>query len=229
MRDDPYRSSAVRLFEHLPVFVESQQMAAEPPPVHPEEAAEVAAAVHRRRVEFATGRSCARRALERLRIPHFVLRNDASRAPRWPAGVVGSITHTGGVPGGYCGVVVASTRDVLTVGLDAETGESLSPDLWGAVLTPAESRWLHALPAPRRPRLARLAFSAKECFYKAQFPLTRRFLGFEDVEIAIDEGSSTFEARVIRGGTAGAPLLDRCRGRYVDDDDMVLTGIAVRA
>ena len=76
-------------------------MGVAPPPVHPDEMAQVDAAVNSRRVEFATGRSCARRALARMGIREFVLRsNPVSRAPRWPAGVVGAITHTGGCPAG---------------------------------------------------------------------------------------------------------------------------------
>jgi 4'-phosphopantetheinyl transferase EntD len=229
MWDDPHRASAAWLFEPHPVIVEGIRMAADPPPVHPDEASEVATAVHRRRVEFATGRSCARRALARLRVPPFVLRNQPNRAPRWPSGVVGSITHTGTVPGGYCAVAVASARKVLTVGFDAETGESLSRDLWEQVLTPSEAGWLRGLAANRRPRMARLVFSAKEAFYKAQFPLTGQYLDFDDVEIAVDEASGTFEARLVRDDLIAAAPLRRCAGRYVDRADIVLTGVALPA
>lgn len=216
------------MFGPLPVLVEEQRLGAEPPFIHPLEAADVATAVLRRRVEFATGRACARRALGRLGVaPSFVLRNDSDRAPRWPEGVVGSITHTGDVPGGTCAVAVASTRDVLALGIDAERGASLSPDLWPDVLTPSERRWLSGCPEARRSRLARLIFSAKECFFKAQFPRTRRFLAFEDVEVSVDPSASAFEARVVRGAL-DAPLVG-CVGRYLDDVDMVLTGIAVPA
>jgi 4'-phosphopantetheinyl transferase EntD len=221
------------IFGALPVLVEEQRLGTEPPAVHPLEAADVAAAVLRRRVEFATGRACARRALARLGVGGFVLRNGSDRAPRWPEGVVGSITHTGDVPGGTCAVAVASTRDVLALGLDAETGASLSPELWPDVLTPSERRWLNGAPEASRSRLARLAFSAKECFFKAQFPRTRRFLAFEDVEISVDVSASAFEARVVRGAPGGpegpeGPFME-CRGRYLDGADLVLTGIAVPA
>ena len=227
--DNPYLLAAARLFDTLPVIVEGQWMGADLPPVHPDEAAQVHGAAHRRRVEFATGRSCARRALARMNIGDFALRNDpASRAPRWPGGVVGSITHTGGVPGGYCGVAVASTRDVLAVGFDAEVGESLSPDIWSRILTSTEAERLLTFPPSRRHRLARLAFSAKECFYKAQFPLTHRFLEFEDVEVSVDEGSSTFDVRVICEPTIDRPF-GHCRGRYADGPEMVFTGIALPA
>jgi 4'-phosphopantetheinyl transferase EntD len=225
------RDLAARLFGPLPVIVEHAELGAEPPPIHPAEAAEVAATVHRRQVEYATGRHCAHRALARLNlhgVRDFVLRNDGSRAPRWPPGVVGSITHTGAVPGGACAVAVASTRDIVALGLDAEAGDLLREGLWPELLTPAEARGLSGLPEPRRARLVRLTFSAKECFYKAQFPLTRRFIGFHEVEIAIDEACGTFAVRALDPATAQPPLLG-CRGRYIDSADLVVTGIAIPA
>jgi 4'-phosphopantetheinyl transferase EntD len=45
------------------------------------------------------------------------------------------------------------------------------------------------------PALAsRLVFSAKEAFYKCQFPLTRTFLGFKQVSVTLGDG--TFELRL---------------------------------
>src|SRR3569623_1114660 len=89
---------------------ETRRMADEPQPIHPDEAQQVAGAVAKRRVEFAAGRACARRALTRLGIRDFVLKNGAARAPRWPRGVVGSISHAGAIPGGRCGVVVGRAQ-----------------------------------------------------------------------------------------------------------------------
>ena len=116
----------------------------------------------------------------------------------------------------------------MTLGFDAEGADFLSPDLWTRVLTPREGEWLLALPPSQRPRKARLAFSAKESFYKAQFPLTHRFLEFQDVEVSVDEASDTFEVRVVRGAAVDRPLR-HCRGHYADAPDMVLTGIALHA
>src|SRR5690349_17676802 len=69
------------------------------------EAALVARGADKRRREFAGGRACARRALAALDAPSAALLVAAERAPAWPAGWVGSITHAAG----YCGAVACST------------------------------------------------------------------------------------------------------------------------
>jgi 4'-phosphopantetheinyl transferase EntD len=214
-----------------PVFGEALWMDVEPPPIHPDEAAQVATAVAKRRVEFAAGRDCARRALTRLGIEDFVLRNGPDRAPRWPEGVVGSISHAGTVPGGFCGAVVGRSRDFLTLGLDAEVADAVGPELWPRVMTARELDWLQSQPAESRPTLAAVVFSAKECFYKARFPLAGQFLDFADVEVALDWPGSSFEARLGAdgAGSLGSPLLPGCKGRYLEVDGFVITGIGVPA
>jgi 4'-phosphopantetheinyl transferase EntD len=54
----------------------------------------------------------------------------------------------------------------------------------------------------------RLLFSAKESVYKAWFPLTRRWLGFEDADITINPADETFEAQLLVAAPAvgGSPL-----------------------
>lgn len=214
-----------------PVFGEAVWMPAEPPPIHAQEAEQVATAVTKRRAEFAAGRWCARRALSRLGVDGFVLKNGPDRAPRWPPGIVGSISHAGTVPGGFCGAVVARARDFLTVGLDAEVADAVGPDLWPRVTTRREQDWLERQPAARRAALAAVLFSTKECFYKAQFPLSGQFLEFADVEVALDPAGSTFEARLTtkKEGQPGKAVLSGCEGRYVEIDGFVVTGIGVPA
>lgn len=216
-----------QLFEPWPsVVVVEARLGAEPVEMAPEEAAQVAGAVRRRRVEFAAGRWCARRALARFHIERFALRNGPDRAPRWPAGVVGSITHTGDAPGGFCGVVVGRAKEFRAVGLDAESSEILNDSVRAYVLTPREERQLAAHAPARRAALAKLIFSAKECFYKAQYPLSGRFLRFEDVEIELDVVRSTFEARLTSAAPPDLPL-PACLGRFVTAEEIVLTGVAI--
>jgi len=205
---------------------EELRLGTEPLPIHPEEAAQVAGAIAKRRVEFAAGRACARRALTRLGIDSFVLENGPDRAPRWPSGVVGSISHAGEVPGGLCAVVVGRAHDVLALGLDIEVAAAVAPDLWSRVATPRELAWLEAQAPSERRRLATVLFSAKECFYKARFPLCGEFLEFGEVEVALDPAGSTFEAG-LTPARAGVAALPRCKGRYVGVDGFVITGIAV--
>ena len=44
---------------------------------------------------------------------------------------------------------------------------------------------------------ASLRFSAKEAFYKAIYPLVRRFVGFQEVEIELQTARGEFEVRVV--------------------------------
>src|SRR5688500_10573337 len=68
-----------------------------PDPLFPEEEKAVAGALERRRREFALGRMHARRALGSLGYPDVCIGVRHDRAPLWPAGIVGSITHTQGL------------------------------------------------------------------------------------------------------------------------------------
>ncbi len=219
-------SSLARMLAPWPVIIEEARLPPDPPPMPPEEAVQVADSVTRRRVEFATGRLCARRALARLGIDAFILRNDARRAPQWPPGIVGSLTHTGDVPGGYCAVAVARADTTLTIGLDAEKADGLPVHLWRFVLTTAERAWLGAQDAERRGLLAKVIFSAKESFYKAQFPLTGQMVGFHDVEVDLDIPRGAFAMRVA-GAPALGPGVGCWTGRFCLDEELVRTAVVV--
>ncbi len=155
----------------------------------PGEAAAIAHAVAKRAGEFAAGRACARAALATLGIHGFELLNDAERAPLWPQGIAGSITHTRGL---YA-AAVARTTDVLALGLDAEARDSVAPRLWRRICTPQELQHLHALPEAQAVGLATLIFSAKEAFYKCQHPLTRQWLNFTDIAIRLEDAGFQVE------------------------------------
>lgn len=223
-----------RLFAPWPTLkVEETRLGCEEPELLLPEVAQIAQAVSSRRIEFATGRACARRALARLPVssrpnPEFALLNGPDRAPVWPVGVVGAITHTGRAPAGYCGVAVGRSVDLRAVGLDVERALPLGGELWPSVLTPTEQSWLAGFDGVRAGMLAKLMFSAKECFYKAQFPLSRRFLGFGEVEITLDPASSTFDARLTEYARKNLPLV-RCSGRYAESEEFIFTGIALAA
>lgn len=223
---EPAAAGFRRLFAPWPgVAVEEAVLPSEPPPGPVEEAAQIANAAPSRRVEFAMVRHCARRAAARLGIPPFVLRNDENRAPIWPAGLVGALTHTGKVPGGYCAAAVARAQEVLTVGLDAEQADPLPSRLYRFVLTPQELEELQNLQG--QGLAAKIIFSAKECFYKAQFPLTRRRLGFQDVEINLDFASQAFQVCPVDAASFGELFSPTWRGGFSVDGVLVRTALAV--
>ena len=191
----------------------------------PAEEAVIARAVDKRRREFTTVRACARTALARLGLPPVAILPGAAGAPQWPPGVVGSMTHCAG----YRGCAVAWARDLLTLGLDAEPDEALPEGVLTTIALAEERAGLRALAqAAPAPCWDRLLFSAKESVYKAWFPLTARWLGFEEAVITFDPADGTFAARLLVPGPQldGRPLTGFA-GRWLARDGLVLTAIAV--
>ncbi|MEU1808870.1 4'-phosphopantetheinyl transferase superfamily protein [Micromonospora sp. WMMD1076] len=185
----------------------------------------VARAVAARRQEFVTARRCAREALARLGYAPAPIRPGPRREPVWPDGVVGSITHCTG----YRAAAVAPAGALAGLGIDAEPHEPLPDGVAGVVLTAGEPERLAALcDADPATHWDRLVFSAKESVYKAWYPLTGRWLGFEEAELTFDR-SGRFTARILVDGTRtdGGPPLDVLDGRWLVTRGLLLTAVAV--
>lgn len=205
----------------------------------PEEEALLAQAVQKRRLEFTTVRHCARVALARLGVPAVPILPGDHGAPQWPEGIVGSMTHCAG----YRAAVVARSADLVTVGVDAEPHDRLPPDVLDTVTLPQERDQLLRL-AAARPAVHwdRLLFSAKEAVYKSWYPLTRRWLDFDEADITFDAGSAgssgtegaggaasgTFDARLlVPGPVVDGVSLSGFAGRWLVRDGLLFTAIAV--
>jgi 4'-phosphopantetheinyl transferase EntD len=188
------------------------------------EAVSVRRAVPKRRAEFATGRSCARRALAALGLPDATVPVGPNREPCWPAGVVGSITHAAG----YCAAAVARQESVLGIGIDAEPDEPLPPDVLPVVTSASERQHLVSLRAAT-PDIAwcRLLFAAKEAVYKAWYPRTRSWLGFDDVEVFFHPEQDRFTATVPGLPTADGAVLSQVTGAWTQVRRLVLTAVVV--
>lgn len=192
----------------------------------PEEEPLIARSVPKRRNEFITVRACARTALAELGVaPVPILKGDKGQ-PRWPDGVVGSLTHTAG----YRGAVVARDGAVRSVGIDAEPHDVLPGGVLDAISLPAERDEIAALPAELH--WDRILFCAKEATYKTWFPLTQRWLGFEDAHIVFepdDTGSTgSFTSTILIDPAAlSGPPLTVLRGRWSVARGLVLTAITL--
>jgi len=126
-----------------------------------------------------------------------------------------------------CGVAVARSELVQSVGLDVEQDRQLDPALVESVCTPSEWRALAVRGRPHQDAI--VYFSAKEAFYKCQFPLTRVFLGFHDVELTVDFESGTFRARVLLPLPRRPSGLEAARGRFLRRHALVLCGFELGA
>jgi 4'-phosphopantetheinyl transferase EntD len=116
-----------------------------------------------------------------------------SGAPLWPAGIVGSITHTDG----YGAAVAASAADFAGLGVDAERVGGVTPDLWPRLFNAIERAGLEQLRDPAK--AATILFSAKEACHKAG---RESVLRFQDLHIVLADdhftarrGTEAFEGR----------------------------------
>ena len=169
--------------------------------LHESEQQLVAAAVAKRRHEFATGRVLLRHVLG-YEGPIGI---EPSRAPSWPAGTRGSLAHDRHV------AVAAVTRDpsIIAIGIDVEPTALLSPEMAEVILRPEE-----------RSLDAHLAFALKEATYKAWSALGGRMLDHHDVLVAAQDGR--FRALVVKDGV---PF----DGAYVTIDERMVALVVVTA
>jgi enterobactin synthetase component D / holo-[acyl-carrier protein] synthase len=190
----------------------------------PEEAERVSKAVDKRRREFATVRHCARQAFAELGIPPVALLNGERGAPQWPDGVVGSMTHCAG----YRAAVVARASVIHTVGIDAEPHGPLPEGVLGMVSRDEEKVMLASLTAADPSvHWDRMLFCAKEAVYKAWYPLTQKWLGFEEASIALSTAGTFVAKLLVPGPVVAGERLDAFNGRWIVGDGLVITAIAI--
>jgi 4'-phosphopantetheinyl transferase EntD len=189
----------------------------------PEEAIKVARAVEKRRREFVAGRACARRAMADLGLAPRAIPSGEDRAPIWPDDVIGTITHTDT----WCAAAIARAGGgVRALGLDVEPDTPLNPALLKTIALPEERAEIEARPEALRGLLGKLLFSAKECAYKCQYPLTRTFFGFQGMRVHLDLEGGAFVAVFQREAGAFRPG-DELRGRLLVDGGYVMTAMAL--
>ncbi len=188
--------------------------------LHPLEKALVAHAVDIRKSEFGDARWCAHQALAQLGrdTGSPILRGERGM-PLWPAAVSGSLTHTDG----FRAAVVAPRLLVRSMGLDAEIAAELPEGVLDSIARPSELPQLERLKTNGLACAERLLFCAKEATYKAWFPLTHRWLGFEQAEIDVREDGSFVSYLLVR--PTPVPFIE---GRWVVRDGFIIAATAVQ-
>jgi 4'-phosphopantetheinyl transferase EntD len=188
--------------------------------LHDAELRSISGAFEKRRREFAAGRVCARRALERLGIREYPLLADAEGIPLWPSGVTGSISHAPD----FCGTVVARKNAWRSVGFDVEQIARVHPSLWPRLFTPGERSWLEQRERDRN-EMAAVLFSAKEAFFKCWYPVTRLRVDFHDVEVRLDKETATFDLHLLSSRPLDVPPHAPNGGAFLVGSRHVFTGL----
>ncbi len=145
----------------------------------------ISKAVPKRQMEFTAGRTLARRAMS-----HFGLQEQPilhnNRMPVWPEAVTGSISHCHT----HCAVALGLRSSFISIGIDIETSGMVTPDLWEHTFTQREREYLSISSPARRDFLSTVIFSAKEAFFKLQFPLTGEWIGFDEACVEVQDDNN---------------------------------------
>jgi 4'-phosphopantetheinyl transferase EntD len=195
-------------------------------PLLPGEDEAIARAVERRRIEFSTGRWCAREALKhsghgvtQFMDPQPILVGPRG-APVWPKGTCGSITHAGNL----CAAVAASAEEVEGLGIDVVELREAS----AALVSTAPIFALDSEVAAAKSALAAnvdaanvvaansdalplaVLFSAKETAIKAMTESLDRYVEFTEVTITLEPAS--FSAHCASAGLSVMGWWTECGG-----------------
>lgn len=145
-----------------------------PPPLH------LNRAIKKRRAEYLASREVARQALQQLGRENYIVSNGPQRAPRWPDGIRGSLSHTHQ----RISLLLTRTDSGKQPGVDCE--RLILPvkaeDLQSRIIDEEERLPLQQSGLPFATGLT-AAFSVKESLYKALFPQLGQFMDFADAGI----------------------------------------------
>jgi enterobactin synthetase component D len=183
-------------------------------------------AVRKRQIEYLAGRWCVRDAFAR-KYPNrsAEVHNDDQRAPVWPDGIVGSITHTQG----YVSAAVADRGDIRSLGIDTEVrfDSQRALRLRDTFVRPNEFQRLGETWGLEESVLATTIFSAKESVFKCLHPFVRRHFGFQCAEILALETDGALTIRLMESLTPSFAEGTILRGHYVVTETHVHTSVVL--
>jgi 4'-phosphopantetheinyl transferase EntD len=180
-------------------------------PLFPEELVGTDRMVKKRVLEFSHGRECARAVLEIIGQPAVAIPRGNNREPLWPAGIVGSISHSGS----SAAAVAVSKKYCLGIGLDIESDKPLDKDLIPMICRVDEN-------VESNVERAKLLFSIKESIYKCIFPTVGKIVDFLEVKVCLDEVAGRYTA-CSDSGRQDLDLLKHLHGSYCVYEDMVIS------
>ncbi len=134
-----------------------------------------------RKAEYIAGRLCAQNALKDLgyNVQPFELPTNLDRTPKWPPGIIGSLSHGTGFA---MAAVAIEGKKWRGLGVDSEPIflDEVTQEIKSRIGTAREFSKLKYLDENT---CTTLLFSAKEAVYKCLFPILKTFLEFEDLKL----------------------------------------------
>lgn len=208
LEEKDFTSSCVKEFEHKFHFDSVLDR------LHPE-----------RKKDFILGRLCASRAYELCTGKELLSLEIESggRAPLWPLGSVGSISHSKHI----VGAVVADSNKVLGLGVDFETKARVKLSM-AKMITTKEDITSHA--ELSEIDVLTIIFSAKESLYKALYPKVKKFFGFEVAAVTsidVNEGSFKIELIIPLNLEYGPGARSIFLGRFSFNEKSLMTVIEI--
>lgn len=187
----------------------------------------VARAVAKRQAEYLAGRFCAREGLQRITGQPVTPAQGKDRAPIWPTGCVGSITHTQG----WAAAVIGQKEHYAGLGLDAEI---IMPDerarpLSRQILTPSEQVRFGSELASQAGFFITLAFCLKETLFKALYPLVQKRFYFEHAELLSWHPKGNARLRLLTHLSDDWQAQTELDAQFVRDQKRLISLIAVGA
>lgn len=155
------------------------------------------ARVRTRASDVLLGRGCAQLALRQAGAGSDHVGAGTNRAPIWPEGWTGSLSHASGV----AWAVTARQSDFSSLGIDLENvlvADALE-SVRSLALTPEERRLACSDETGDMAWLTTLIFSAKESIFKCLNPLVDQFIDFTEMELSsVDRAAGLLQFTCLR-------------------------------
>lgn len=187
--------------------------------------AQLSKAIPKRKTEFLAGRLCAQLAMKNMGADwQQAIAIGENRAPCWPEGLVGSITHSKG----FASAIVAPASSIRSVGIDSEAliAEKTANNVSSHVLTESEIYTANAALVDSHRQYLTLIFSAKESIFKCLYPLVQQYFDFRHAVVELDvKQPGKFRFRLLKdlGGEFAKGY--SAVGYYALADDFVHTAV----
>jgi enterobactin synthetase component D len=172
----------------------------------------------KRQIEFLSARKLLQELLRQYDLSDFKLLNSEDRAPIWPDGFVGSISHSGHY------VIVLLSQDHRALGVDIEAIMSL--DRANKLRDQFVSEEEMNLCQMDTNIFTTLVFSAKESLFKLVYPLCKKYFGFK-VATLMNYSSHTFQIKLHTTDSEISAYNGVYTGKWIQFDGYLMTFLSL--